>query len=73
MSRRETKSNGNDTKIDSALSHNLKGEVLREDCKKNNIAFWQNFIFLQIYQTNLWYFVQERQEESEETENEPAR
>ena len=33
MLRRETKSNGNDTKIDSALSHNLKGEVSREDCK----------------------------------------
>ena len=38
MSRRETR-------IDSALSHNLKGEVSREDCKKNNIAFWQIFIF----------------------------
>ena len=30
MSRRETRSNGSDTKIDSALSHNLKGEVSRE-------------------------------------------
>ena len=34
MLRRETKSNGSDTKIDSALSHNLKGEVSREDCKR---------------------------------------
>ena len=34
MSRKETRSNGSDTKIDSALSHNLKGEVSKEDCKK---------------------------------------
>ena len=33
MSRREMRSNENDTKIDSTLSHNLKGEVSREDCK----------------------------------------
>ena len=34
MSRRETRSNGSDTKIDLALSHNLKGEISREDCKR---------------------------------------
>ena len=33
MSRREARSNGSYTKIDSALSHNLKGEVSKEDCK----------------------------------------
>ena len=33
MSRREMRSNGSDTKIDSALNLNFKGEVSREDCK----------------------------------------
>ena len=64
MSRREIRSNGNNTKIDSALSHNLKGEVSREDCKRI-ILHSDKISFLQIYQTNLWYFAQEVKENEE--------
>ena len=39
MSRRETRSNRNDTKIDSALSYNLKDEESKGKIAKNNVAF----------------------------------
>ena len=69
---------GNGREVDSVLGHDLKSEVSRhlwsetsspskrKDCKKNNIAFWQNFFSYKYTRLTYGILYREIQEENEE-------